>query len=103
MGGRSLRHHNVSSLHNHGHSVGIQQLAVSLANLTELELEVPILVEDLDPVVVGVSHDDLVVLGDCHPTWLCELTLQDTELPKLAMVDHFLTPYLRLGRVDYGS
>ena len=57
----------------------------------------------LDPVVIGVGHNDLVVLGNCHPTWLCELTLQDTELPKLAMVDHFLTPYLRLGRIDYGS
>ena len=88
--GRSLSHHNVSSLDYHGHSVRIQQLAISLANLTELELEVPILVEDLDPVVVGVGHDDLVVLGDGDPTWLSELTLQDAELSELAVVDHLL-------------
>ena len=90
MGGRSLSHHNVSSLDYHGHSIRIQQLAVPLANLAELELEVPILVEDLDPVVVGVGHDDLVVLGDGDPTWLSELTLQDAELSELAVVDHLL-------------
>ena len=79
----SLRYHDVSSLGHHSHSVGIQQLAVSLANLAKLELEVAVLVEDLDPVVVGVRHDDLVVLGDSHSTWLRELTFQDAKLSKL--------------------
>ena len=99
MGGRSLGHHNVSSLNYHGHSVRIQQLTVSLANLAELELEVPILVKDLDPVVVGVGHDDLIVLGDGDPTRLGELPLQDAELSELAVVDHLLTPDLSLRRV----
>ena len=73
------------------------------AHLPKLELEASLLVKYLDPVVVCVGHDDVVLGIDSHTAGLCELTLQDAELPKLAMVDHFLTPYLRLGRVDYGS
>ena len=90
MCGRSLSHHNISSLDNHGHSVRIQQLAISLTNLAKLELEVPILIKDLDPVVVGVGHNDLVVFGDGDTTGLRELTLQDAELSELAVVDHLL-------------
>ena len=106
--------HNVSSLCHHGDSVGVEELTVSLANLAKLELEVAvlvedldpvvvgvrhneiivadtnnhrILVEDLDPVVVGVRHDDLIVLGDGDSTWLRELTLQDAKLSKLERED----------------
>ena len=102
MGGRSLGHHNVSSLNYHGHSVRIQQLTVSLANLAELELEVPILIKDLDPVVVGVGHNDLVVFGDGDTTGLRELALQDTELSELAVVDHLLAPNLSLRWIGDG-
>ena len=81
----SFSNHDVSSLGHHSHSVGIQQLTVSLANLAKLELEVAVLVKNLDPVVVGVRHDDFVVLGDSHSTWLGELTFQDAKLSKLEM------------------
>ena len=87
MGWGPLGDHNVSSLCHHGDSVGVQELTVSLANLAELELEVAVLVKDLDPVVVGVRHDDLIVLGDGDSTWLRELTLQDAKLSKLERKD----------------
>ena len=90
MGGRSLGHHNVSSLNYHGHSVRIQQLPVSLANFTKLELEPALLVKDLYAVVVGVGHDDVVLGIDGDTTGLRELTLQDAELSELAVVDHLL-------------
>ena len=90
MGGRSLGHHNVSSLNYHGHSVRIQQLTVSLANLAELELEPALLVEYLDAVVVRVGHDDVVLGIDGDPAGLRELPLKDAELSELAVVDHLL-------------
>merc|ERR1712126_137925 len=100
---RSLRDHDVSGLGHDSHSVRVQELAVPLADFSELELEVPLLVEDLDPVVVGVRHDDLVVLGDCDSTWLRELTLQDAKLSELAVVDHLLTSDLGLWWIGDGS
>ena len=100
VSGRSLSDHNVPSFGHHGNSVGIQQLSISLANLTKLELEVSLLVKHLDPVVVGVSHNDLIVFSDSYSAWFSELTLQDTKLTKLAMVDHFLTSYLSFGWVS---
>ena len=54
------------------------------------------------PVVVGAGHDDLV-LGDGHAARLGELTLQDPELSKLAVVNHFLAANLGLRRVGDGS
>ena len=94
-----LRDKNVSGLGNDR----VKELAISLPDFSELELEVPLLVEDLDPVVVGVSHDDLVLLGDCDPTWLRELALQDSKLSELAVVDHLLTSDLGLGWIGDGS
>ena len=55
------------------------------------------------PVVVGAGHDDLVVLGDGHAARLGELPLQDPELSKLAVVNHFLAANLGLRRVGDGS
>ena len=76
-----LRDKNVSGLGNDR----VKELAISLPNFSELELEIPLLVEGLDPVVVGVSHDDLILLGDCDPTCLRELALQDSEFSELAV------------------
>ena len=73
-----------------------------ISHLAKLELEVALLVKDLDAVVVGVRHHDLIVRGDCHPTWLSELPSQDAKLAKLAVVDHLLALDVRLGRIDYG-
>ena len=100
MSWRPLSDNDVSSLDDHRHSVGVEQLTVSLPDLSELELEipenlkevrkinaifrifirctnnyVPVLVEHLDPVVVGVCHDDLVVLGNSNSAGLGELSL----------------------------
>ena len=98
MGWGSLGDHYVSSLGNHGDSVGVQKLPVPLAHLTKLELKVAVLVEDLDPVVVGVRHDDLVVLGDSNSTWLGELTLKDAKLSKLRSIRiRFQRKVLRVG------
>ena len=103
MSGRPFRDHNITGGSHHSHPVGVEELPVPLTDLPELKLKVPLLVEDLDPVVVGVSHDDLVILGDSYTAWLSELSLQDAELPELAMVDHLLTPDLRLRWVDDGG
>ena len=71
-------------------------------HLAKLELEVALLVKDLDAVVVGVRHHNLVVRGDCHTTWLCELSSQNAKLSKLAVVDHLLSLDVCLGGIDYG-
>ena len=88
----------------HGHSVGVEQLAVPLADLSKLEFESSLLVKYLDPVVVGVRHNDVILSIDRHPTGLCELTLKDPKFAKLAVVDHLLAFDLRLewvqARVD---
>lgn len=54
----------------------------------------------LDPVVVGVGDDDVILGVDGHPGRLRELSLEDAEFSKLAMVDHLLPLDLRLGRED---
>ena len=52
MSRRPLGDHHVPGLGEHGHPVGVEQLPVPLPNLAKLELEVPVLVEDLDPTMV---------------------------------------------------
>ena len=52
MSRRPLGDHHVPGLGEHGHPVGVEKLPVPLANLAKLELEVPVLVEDLDPTMV---------------------------------------------------
>ena len=113
---RSLSDHNVSTGSNNCHTVGIQQLAVSFAHLDygltrqfdkisylpKLELEIAFSVEDLDAVVVGVSHYDLVVGSHRHPARLGELPSEDAKLAKLAVIDHLLTLDVRLWGIDDG-
>ena len=95
-----LRDDDVSAGLDHGHSVGVEQLSVPLANLSKLEFEPSLLVKYLDPVVVGVRHNDVVLSIDRHSTGLSELTLKDPEFSKLAVVDHLLPFDLRLERVE---
>ena len=68
--------------------------------LSELEFEVALSVEDLDAVVVGVGHHDLVVGSYRHPAWFGELPSEDAELAELAVVDHLLALDVRLWGVD---
>ena len=98
-----LSHNDVPASLHHCHSVRIQQLTVSLANFTKLELEPALLVKDLYAVVVGVGHDDVVLGVDGDTTGLRELTLQDSKFSKLAVVDHLLTSDLGLGWIGDGS
>jgi hypothetical protein len=100
VGGRPLRHDDVARGAHHGDAVRVQELSVALAALAELELEAALLVEDLDPVVVGVGDDDVVLGVDRHPARLRELALHHAELAELAVVDHLLALDLRLGRED---
>ena len=80
----------------------LKQFFKQKGHLAELELEVALFVEDLDAVVVGVRHHDLIVGGDRHTTWLRELPSQDAKLAKLAVVDHLLPLDVSLGGIDYG-
>ena len=98
-----LGHNDVPAGLDYRHSVGVEQLAIPLADLSELELEPSLLVEYLYAVVVGVGHDDVVLSVDCHSAGLCELALQDPELSKLAVIDHLLSFDLRLERIETGA
>ena len=72
----------------------VKKLSISLSHLPELEPEIALLVKDLDPVIVGVSHNNLVILGNGHTARLSKLTLENAKLSKLAVVDHLLAPNL---------
>ena len=53
----------------------------------------------LDPVIVGVRNDDVPLRVDSHAAWLSELSLDDTELAELAVVDHLLALDLRPAEI----
>merc|ERR1719481_1641468 len=99
----SLRHNYVPRRCNHGNSIWIKQLTIPFANFTELEFEVAFFVKYLDPVIISIRHNNLIILGNRNTTWLGKLTLKDPKLSELAVINHFLTPYLRLWWVNYGS
>lgn len=98
MSRRPLCHDDVPGALDHSHTVGVEQLAVALPALPELELEPALLVKDLDAVVVGVRHHDVVLGIDSHATGLGELAFKDTEFAEFAMIHHFLPLDLGLGR-----
>lgn len=100
MRGRPLRDDDVPTGLDHSHPVGVEQLTVPLANLSKLEFEPPLLVKYLDPVVVGVRHNDVILSIDGHSTGLRELALKNSKFTKLAVVDHLLAFDLRLERVE---
>ena len=50
--------------------------------------------------VISIRHDNIILSIDRNAAGLSELTLQDAELAKLAVVDHLLPFDLRLGRVQ---
>ena len=93
-------HNDISTGLHHGHSVRIEQLPVSLPDLSELELEPPLLVKYLDPMVVGVRHYYVILCVDSHAAWLCKLSLKDPKLSELAVVDHLLSLDLRFERIE---
>uniref|UniRef100_A0A182JCK8 Uncharacterized protein n=1 Tax=Anopheles atroparvus TaxID=41427 RepID=A0A182JCK8_ANOAO len=99
---RPLGHDDVAGRAHHRHPVRVEQLAVALAALAELELEATLLVEDLYPVVVRVRHDDVVLRVHRHPARLRELALHHAELAELAVVDHLLPLDLALRREHRG-
>ena len=73
MSWRTLSNDNVAWAADHGHPIGVQQLAVALAALAELELEASLLVKDLDAMVVSVSYDDVILCIDSYTAGFCEL------------------------------
>ena len=70
------------------------------ANLAKLELEPSLFVKDLDPVVVRIRHNYVVLRVDGDPAGLGELPLEDAEFSELAVVDHLLPLDLAFGRVE---
>lgn len=97
---RPLCNDNITGGLDHSHAIGIEQLTVTFSHLPKLELEASLLVKYLDPVVVCVRHDDVVLSVDSHPAGLSELALEDSKLAKLAMVDHLLSLDLAFWRVE---
>jgi hypothetical protein len=49
-------------------------LAVAFSALSELEFKMPVFVEDLDAMVVGVSNNNVVLCIDRNPGWFSKLT-----------------------------
>ena len=82
--------------------MALQGNLTKISYLPKLELEIAFSVEDLDAVVVGVSHHDLVVGSHRHPARLGELPSEDAKLAKLAVIDHLLTLDVRLWGIDDG-
>ena len=74
-----------------------------MTNLAKLELEPSLFVKDLDPVVVRIRHNYVVLRVDGDPAGLGELPLEDAELSELAVVDHLLTSDLSLWWIGNGS
>ena len=96
----ALGHDDISRRLDNGDAVWIQQLPVALAALPELELEATFAIEDLNPVIVRVRDDYVVLRVHSDAARLRELSLHDAELAELAVVDHLLSFDLRLWRVD---
>merc|ERR1719278_591780 len=86
-------------LHN-CHAIRVEKLTVTFSNLAKLELEPSLFVKDLDPVVVRIRHNYVVLRIDGDPAGLGELPLEDAELSELAVVNHFLPLDLAFGRVE---
>ena len=73
MSWRTFSNDDVARATDNGHPIGVQQLAVALAALAELELETSLLVKDLDAMVVSVSYDDVILCIDSYTAGFCEL------------------------------
>ena len=76
VGRRSLCDHDISRDGHNSHTVGVEQLPVPLANFSELELKISLLIEDLNAVVIGVGYDDLVILSNSN----CEDKMKHVNL-----------------------
>lgn len=98
--GRPFCNNDISTSLDYSHSVRVQQLTVSLAHLSKLELKSALLVKYLNPVVVSIRHNNIILCVDGNAAGLRKLTLQNTKLAKLAVVNHLLSLDLRLGRVQ---
>ena len=73
MSGRSLSDNNVTRASNHSHAIRIKQLAIAFAAFAKLELETSLLVKNLDTMVIGVSHHDVILGIDSHARGLGKL------------------------------
>lgn len=102
MGGRSLGDYDVTGGTYDRDPIRIQQLSVPFAALTELKLESTLLVKYLYTMIVRVGDYDVILCVNGDTRGLGELSLHNTEFTELAMVNHFLSLYLRLQR-EYSS
>ena len=91
MSGRALSYDDITTGSHHGNPVGIQQLSISLSTLSKLEFEPTLLVENLNSVIISVSHNNIILGIDSYSTWLCELAFQYSKFTKFAVIDHLLS------------
>jgi hypothetical protein len=80
----------LARLSDHGHFPRIPQLTLFFARDAELVLVLADLVEDLNPVIVRVGHDDLFVNAETEAVRRVELTFLWTERPELGAHLHRL-------------
>ena len=73
MSGRSLSDNNVTRASHHSHAIRIKQLAIAFAAFAKLELETSLLVKNLDTMVIGVSHHNVILGIDSHARGLGKL------------------------------
>ena len=100
MSRRTLSDDDVTGSFHDRDTIWVQQLAISLAAFAKLELEAPLLVEDLDAMVVGIGNDDVVLSINSHTRRLSKLAFHHTEFSKLAVINHLLALDLRAWRIE---
>ena len=98
MSGRSLGDYNVTRTTHHSHAIRVQQLAIPFAAFAKLELETSLFVKNLDTMVIGVSHHNVILGIDGHARGLSELAFQHPKFTEFAVVHHLLPLDLGLGR-----
>lgn len=97
--GTAFRDDDVARGFHDGHAIGVEELTVSFATLSELELEMTFFIENLNSVVVRVGDYDVILRVHGHSGRFGELALHDPKLAEFAVIDHLLTFQLGFQRV----
>ena len=53
------------------------------ATFSELELESSFFIKNLDSMIIGISHNYIILCVYCNSRWLSKLTFEHPELAKL--------------------
>lgn len=88
MSRTTLGNHNIP-IEGHGQPIRIQHLSFALPTFSKGELEAPLVIEDLDAMIIRISHENFAVLVDGNPTGLAELSVVRPKITKLDDIWYF--------------